>query len=107
MHKPHGKNHHKLAAPKLKSGETLMLVCQGAVLRVQDPNNSHGYFDIDTPEHAEKMDLRRGGHIEIHFAEGDERLGCARWIYAVNIDSRALEPVVSASSMAVPCAAAR
>lgn len=96
MSKAHGKNKPLSGQPRLKTGETLMSVCQGSVIRVQDPNNDLSYFDIDAPKFASKMDIKANGKIEITFSTGYEKRGSKKWIYEVDPVRKALieiEPI--------------
>ena len=90
MYKMHGKNRSKQTLPKLKTGETLMLVCQGAVLRVQDPKDKLSYFDLDAPKYSENMDITENGYIQIIFAKGYEKQGAIKWLFQVDVKNKAL-----------------
>jgi len=93
MHKRHDKNGSKLGNPVLKTGETLMLVCQGATLRVQSPKEILSHFDIDAPKYSEKMDIADNGYIEITFTKGYERQGSVKWLYEVDVKNKSLEAI--------------
>ncbi len=77
---------------KLKTGERLMLVCQGSIVRVLNSNSMHDYFDLDTPDDACHIDLRSNGLVEITFIDGCEKDGSKKWLYKVNTRERSLVP---------------
>ena len=77
---------------KLKTGEKLMLVCQGSIVRVTNSNAVHDYYDLEAPGDACNIDLRRNGFIEITFSDGCEKDGSKKWLYKVNKRERSLVP---------------
>lgn len=93
MYKRHCKNRSNSVPPKLKTGEILMEVCQGTVIRVCSPTDSLSYFDIPYPKYAAQSNIEKDGSIEILFAEGYEKEGYKKWLYTIDVSNKALVAV--------------
>ena len=70
-----------------------MEVCQGTVIRVEDPINNSKYFDLDLPRYTEKMEITKDSNIEITFAKGYEKQGSTKWLYEIDVKNKSLKAI--------------
>ncbi len=79
---------------KLASGEIVMWVCQGAVIRVLDAQNKTILFELDPPnEHSLFKDINKNGSVIVEFTSNDKQKEKSTWLYNINVKKKTLVPV--------------